>query len=289
MPAGGRMTTLDAVRRPEYTGPNRCWPCTTLNAVVIGVAAVVVGLVSVPAALAVGAVGGAALWLRGYVVPYTPRFAPRMADRLPLEFSGPSGGAAGGTPGGGAVPDGERGGLADTGPSDPEAVLETLLRAGVLVEDDAGIALSESFASAWASERATLLELSGSELADAVADAAPDEFDATAHEPDGEVWVQLGTAESALDESDVLLSRPVAVAEVGAVRALAATDAGMAQETRAAAANALRAFLDTCPVCEVALIESSTADCCGGQGKADPNPVSLCPECERPIYTFPDA
>ena len=283
------MTTLDAVRRPEYTGPNRCWPCTTLNAVLLGFGVVAVGVASVPVALAAAAVGAATLWLRGYIVPYTPRFAPRIADRLPVRFEGPSGGASGGAPGGGAVPDGERGGLADAGPSDPEAVLETLLGAGVLIEDTEGIALSESFASAWARERSDLLALSGPELAAAVADAAPGDFDATGHEPDGELWVQLGTAEWALDESDVLLSRPVAVAEVGAVRALAATDADLTDETRAAAANALRAFLDTCPVCETALIESSTADCCGGQGKADPNPVSLCPDCEHPIYVFPDA
>lgn len=278
------MSAIDAVRRPEYTGPNRCWPCTTLNAAVLVVAVVAVGLVSVPAALGVAAVGAAVLWLRGYVVPYTPRFAPRVADRLPFAFKGPSDG----TPGG-AVPDGERGGLADAGTADPEAVLETLLRVGVLVEDEGGVALSASFADAWERERAALLELSGSDLAAAVAEAAPGDFDATAHEPDGDVWVQLGAGESVLDESDVLLSRPVAVAEVGAVRALAATEADLTEETRAAAANALRAFLDTCPVCETALVESSTADCCGGQGKADPKPVSLCPECERPIYTFPDA
>ena len=75
-----------AVRRPEYTGERRCWPCTVLNSTIL---AVVCGLLAVThrrvSALGVGVVGTAAIVLRGYVVPYTPRFAPRLVGWLPID------------------------------------------------------------------------------------------------------------------------------------------------------------------------------------------------------------
>ncbi|MXR40980.1 hypothetical protein GRX01_06445 [Halobaculum sp. WSA2] len=39
------MLSIDTLRRPEYTGGNRCGPCTAVNAAVIVVAAVVVAAV----------------------------------------------------------------------------------------------------------------------------------------------------------------------------------------------------------------------------------------------------
>jgi len=60
---------------PEHTGENRCLPCTLVNAVGV---AVVAGLLSRrrrSLGLLASVLGGAAIWLRGYVVPGTPRFA----------------------------------------------------------------------------------------------------------------------------------------------------------------------------------------------------------------------
>ena len=270
---------VDAVRRPEYTGANRCWPCTALNGVLLGVAAVAVGTVSVSLAVATAAVGATVIWLRGYLVPYTPRFAPRIADRLPVALTGPS---ADDQP----VADG--GTLAGEDGSDPEVVLETLIEGGVLAAEGPELSLSESFETAWDEEVDALLDASGEELAAAAATAAPGTPETTVHEVDGDQVVQLGSGGSVMDEDEALLSRPVVVAEVAAVRALAAADVGFDAAARATAANALRAFLDDCPVCGTALVESSTADCCGGQ-KGDPQPVSRCPGCETAIYTFPTA
>ena len=64
------------LRRPEYTGSNRCRACTVVNAAVLLVVAALVGLRSPPAAAGVGAVGAAPIALRRYLVPFTPRFAP---------------------------------------------------------------------------------------------------------------------------------------------------------------------------------------------------------------------
>lgn len=274
------MSAIDSMRRPEYTGTNRCWPCTLLNLALLGAAVVVLGLISPPLAFSLAAVGTAGIWVRGYLVPYTPSFAPRIADWLPVEFTHPSGGDR-------PVPTGSGGALAGSDPSDPEAVLETLLDSGILETDEDGVFLSQSFEATWDSECATLADLSSQELAAVAADAAPGDLEVAVHEVDGGQWIQLGTGGSVADEDEVLLSRPVAVAEVAAVRALTDAEVALDTETRASAAQALRAFLDNCPVCGTRLVESSTADCCGGQ-KADARPVSRCPNCDEAIYTFPE-
>jgi len=65
------------LRQPEYTGENRCVPCTAVNLVI---AVVVSGLVAVafpPAAVVVFAASVAAIYLRGYLVPGTPTLTKR--------------------------------------------------------------------------------------------------------------------------------------------------------------------------------------------------------------------
>lgn len=73
---------IDRLRRPEYTGENRCTPCTVLNVVIaaalVGVAAVVTfssaGLAAATVVgTAIAVVSGATIYLRGYLVPGTPR------------------------------------------------------------------------------------------------------------------------------------------------------------------------------------------------------------------------
>ena len=79
---------LDSLRsrlsRPEYTGENRCWPCTVVNAVVVLAVSVLVGVVALPLGALVLGVGAVLILLRGYVVPYTPTFAPKLVAALPL-------------------------------------------------------------------------------------------------------------------------------------------------------------------------------------------------------------
>ena len=78
---------LDRVRQPEYTGENRCTPCTLAN---LGIAAILTaGLASLwlpgAAVFAVLAVGS--IWLRGYLVPRTPELTERyFPDWLLAKF-----------------------------------------------------------------------------------------------------------------------------------------------------------------------------------------------------------
>lgn len=82
------MSVTDAIawlRQPEYTGDNRCIPCTAANTVIaVSLAAavgygwfVVAGTGWWGAALAVLAISLTSIWLRGYLVPGTPELTKR--------------------------------------------------------------------------------------------------------------------------------------------------------------------------------------------------------------------
>ena len=79
---------VDRLRQPEYTGENRCVPCTATNTVIAVVLSVAAGLVFPPAGVAVFAVSVAAIWLRGYLVPGTPELTKRYFPDPLLDLFG---------------------------------------------------------------------------------------------------------------------------------------------------------------------------------------------------------
>lgn len=90
---------VDRFRRPEYTGANRCLPCTVVN-LLIAVAVAGVLAVLVPwLGVAVFVVFVGSIYLRGYLVPGTPtltkRYLPprvlRLFGKQPLGHSGDGG------------------------------------------------------------------------------------------------------------------------------------------------------------------------------------------------------
>ncbi|MFC6988179.1 hypothetical protein ACFQJD_04635 [Haloplanus sp. GCM10025708] len=85
------MSTLSErvprLRQPEYTGENRCIPCTLVNlAVAAAGSGVVAVLAGPPAGVAAFAVSLALVYFRGYLVPGTPtltkRYLPDSVLRL---------------------------------------------------------------------------------------------------------------------------------------------------------------------------------------------------------------
>ncbi|MFB6102245.1 MAG: hypothetical protein ABEJ73_06725 [Haloplanus sp.] len=76
------------LRRPEYTGKNRCFPCTIVNVCLALVAAAVVGLLSVPGGIVVLGVALGAIYFRGYLVPGTPELTARYLPPRVLELFG---------------------------------------------------------------------------------------------------------------------------------------------------------------------------------------------------------
>ena len=66
-------TGLARFRQPEYTGENRCTPCTAVNVVIAAVLAVAASVVATPlVGFVVASVSLLAIYLRGYLVPGTP-------------------------------------------------------------------------------------------------------------------------------------------------------------------------------------------------------------------------
>ena len=83
---------LGTVRNPEYTGSNRCTPCTIINVVIAGVVAGLAATQAVELGLFVFVVALLVIYVRGYLVPGTPTLTKRyLPDRILAYFDdGPS-------------------------------------------------------------------------------------------------------------------------------------------------------------------------------------------------------
>ncbi|WP_094528016.1 hypothetical protein [Halorubrum sp. Ea8] len=135
------QSVADRLRRPEYTGENRCLPCTALNVALAVVAAVAVGagglvagasrVAAVGAGGVVFAVALAAIALRGYLIPGTPAITRRYFPDRVLDAFGKG--------------EADRPVLESV---DDEAVVATLSRAGVLTEDGDALGLTDEFRAA---------------------------------------------------------------------------------------------------------------------------------------------
>jgi hypothetical protein len=73
----GFSDRMHRLRQPEYTGENRCTPCTVVNLVIAAVISGLVALVFPPAGVVVFVVSVATIYLRGYLVPGTPTLTKR--------------------------------------------------------------------------------------------------------------------------------------------------------------------------------------------------------------------
>jgi hypothetical protein len=279
----GMRSLYDRLRNPSHTGERRCWPCTVTNAalLLLGCAALARRR-SRSLAVALGAVGGAAITLRGYLVPLTPRFAPRLVSVLPGDpfhadsEVGPKRADAPDAPGS----------LADDGDTG-EQVVAALVERDVVEPDGENLYLADDFREAWREEMKQLRGRSHEELAAALRAAAPEGTVVDAVEPGDDRWFVIsdGSDDPARER---WLTRPVAVAEAAAVRTLAdRTD--LSETGRAQAAGPLRTLLDACPVCDGPVEETTAIECCGGPGgaRADaPDEVLACTDCDARLYTF---
>jgi hypothetical protein len=154
------MSPLDRLRRPEYTGENRCMACTYVNvflaicgtALLLAVATQLFGLVpALATAAAFAGLAAASIWFRGYLVPGTPsltkRYFPdavlRRFGKAPEVGVGPTDGTA--TRNADGV--GDQAG-SDEDPFDHEALLRA---AGAIepCEDVDDLCLTESFGREW--------------------------------------------------------------------------------------------------------------------------------------------
>jgi hypothetical protein len=269
------MSTLGALRNHAHTGERRCVPCTVLNLAILWIAVNVVVLFgwesldtnSFVLGAVVLALGLAVIWLRGYLVPYTPRFAPKLvaATPVPDEWFHETRGADGLTP----------------ESYDGDELLAALGRGGVIEADERQVYLDPEFDQRWRAEMQRLATLSLSSLGEALKEL-PTVPHAHATETDGGQWIAIGGRST-------LVARHVAVAELGAVHAL--EPAVDEPERRVAMARPLREFLSDCPLCEVPFEQSTEVSCCGGHTnpREEPRQTLVCPRCEQRFLTLPPA
>jgi len=270
------MSLIDTLRRPEYTGENRCGPCTAVNAAVVVVAAAVAAVRRRSLGLAVLGVGAALVYLRGYVVPGTPAFAPDLVRSLGLDDRFPHVAADGGDP------ERRRESDALVADTDPQELLGAMFRHGVIEEgagDDDALYLTPAFEDAWREELETLRAATPDDLVEATAEVVP--FEADGERRYGGVSVE--------GEEGVVWLRPTnATGDVAAVRAMARLD--VPESLRAPATTPLRLFTPECPACGGDLEERTVADgCCGGTMGIDDTPtrdVLACVDCEAEVHVF---
>jgi hypothetical protein len=237
------MTLLDSLRKPEYTGENRCIPCTTVNLVIAGVGGLLLALLSLPLAAGFVALALGSIWLRGYLVPGTPELTKRyFPDWLLARFD--------------KLPRAQF----DARTFDTEAFLA---EAGVVVEDESlgDIALAPDFEAAWTERMADLGDgdTDKAELASLIGHD-PDEFDISYF---GDAFV----ASVGPEWIGQWESRAAFVADMAAARELAARtpDWGdMPLSLRSRVLGGLRLFLEQCPTCDgtVSMAPDVVKSCC---------------------------
>ena len=291
-----RLPTANDLRRPAHTGENRCWPCTTVNVAAVAVVAAAVAVVGSPAIGGAVALGGLALvWLRGYVVPGTPRFAPRHVAPIPGSESVFHGIDAGGGAEAADGPDvsGEAGGPPDGGTGslrstavDPAVLLDRLVSADVLTADGDTVAPATAYDERWGAEMDRLRDRDTEALAEIAREISPATTSRVVRE-DRE-WIALASDDATVME-ETWIDRPTAIAEIAGYRA--AEPFLDDDSVRLAAARTNRMFLDRCPDCETELEQGVDMPCCGGYSGPGEEPAEtlVCPACEVRLYTFEPA
>ncbi|CQR49493.1 MULTISPECIES: hypothetical protein [Haloferax] len=265
------MSVIDSLRRPEHTGENRCLPCTAVNVAIVVVVGLAVSVLSPVAGLVVLVGGALSVYLRGYVVPGTPSFAPQLVGAV---------GLAGVFDHGDEGPASDRRSESLDANVDPDVMLSALLNAGVLVEEEDGLFLTDDAREEWESTMATLRKTTDEELAEAVANAVP--FDATVDaEFDG---ISLDGP-----SMSVWISRPQAIADVATLYTV--VERGVDPMVALAATEPMRMFAEVCPDCGGPVEETTTRNCCGGTAGLYDSPeheVLGCADCGAVVYEFPD-
>ncbi|MCY4732947.1 hypothetical protein KY092_20670 [Natronomonas gomsonensis] len=260
------------LHQPEYTGENRCLPCTIANTIIaLALAAVIALWRPFAGALAFG-VFITLIYLRGYLVPGTPELTTRYLPPRVLAWFGKE------------PPEAPPDATGETDAGDAGGDTEALLRSAGVVEDcpdEDDLCLTEAFESAWWGRIRTLRDEEGLARERLAASLGVD-ADALAFEgTEGHFAVRYEG-----DRVGRWPSRAVFYADLAAEPTLAEWIdgwAGLGDRWRTEVLAGLRVFLESCPACEADLeqVESVRESCCGG----DVVTVSVdCPACGSRVF-----
>lgn len=248
---------LSRVRQPEYTGENRCLPCTVVNVVIAASGSLLAGTwlaltveTAVAAAVAEGLFLAAlvVIWLRGYLVPGTPTLTKRYLPERALA-------AFGKAPADTVVHPGERGG-------DSDLDVEGRLREAGALEPcrDGDLCLTDDVRAAWHDRIDALRDgdLAGPLARLGVVDPGTS---VELVERNRSTVAVVDGGRAGMWESDPAARADLAAADLLADRVPDWAD--FAPEDRVRLTGGLRVFLETCPACEgVLAFDTETRESC---------------------------
>ena len=273
---------VEVLRQPEYTGENRCPPCTVVNLAIAAVLGTVVSRKSKPAGIVVAAVSVAMIYLRGYLVPGTPELTKRYLPPTVLDWFGKSPGPELATGVGSDGPNREDGTESEDGADREEmggTVTETDSEADVPddleayfvdaeilepCEDRDDLCLTAAFESEW---------LDATETVDGDSDPVSTAVDVFGFDVDPDVF-ELAEAETGAyvlkngsRHAGKWPSHAAFVADVAAGTLLESWLGGWSAYSprqRGQLLNSLRMFLETCPIAggDVRVSEDVVESCC---------------------------
>ncbi|MBX0324331.1 hypothetical protein EGH21_14975 [Halomicroarcula sp. F13] len=259
-------TLAGRLRRPEYTGDNRCLPCTVVNLVLAALCTAVLATVALSIAALFLVVSLLLIYFRGYLVPGTPTLTKRfLPDRVLALFDHHPAPAA----------------------SDDESDLDlerVLRRADAITPaaDDEDVRIAPEFRRTWHERMAALRERDPDRTALApVLGAAVDDVE---FEDYGDAFVVRRNGIHAGQWE----SRAAFVADVAGGELLAEWSpdwARLSVSERSAVLGGLRLFLDRCPTCGgPVMLETDTVESCCRSVDV----VALsCQSCEARLFEEP--
>ena len=247
------MSVVDSFRQPEYTGENRCGPCTAVNLLLTVVLSTAAWILLTPwVAAGTFAAGAASIYLRGYLVPGTPTLTKRYLPASALRAFGKE-----------PVSDRTVRPVAEDAPSE-----RWLIAAGAL---EGGHGNGENNVETDQDRRPTLADLFADRWETALNDVppgAPTETDLCDALGTEDVSKHADTA-AVVDGSQSArwLSTAAMRADVAAARVFVATVEGWDEikpDRRIGLFRDLRLFINTCPDCggRVERAERTVDPCC---------------------------
>lgn len=286
------MSVVERVRQPEYTGENRCIPCTVANGAIAVVLAVVAGTagwtlltpgVGAGAAVLVLLLSALSIWLRGYLVPGTPELTKRyFPDWVLARFDKDPAAGGGMAADAGVAAEGGAGEREElTGEVNPERVLLGAKVVEPCAEED-DLCLAPAFRQSWREEMVGIRE------GDAEREALAEELDL---DPEEVTFEEHGGAFVALYEgrrAGQWESRAALVADLGAARVLpewVADWESLSVGARSQLLGGLRIFIDECPDCGGPVVagRETVESCCRSHEVV----AASCQECGSRLLELP--
>lgn len=250
------------LRQPEYTGKNRCIPCTIVNIVIAALLTLIVGIISIIAGVVVGIVALVLIYLRGYLVPGTPSLTAKYLPERILD----------------------RFGKTQVSSPAPDVDVESMLLAADILEpcdNEDDLCLRDAVQAEW---RSLIHDMRDTDRPKALFAA---EFDADADDINEYSGYHY---EASLDGTQIgeWESEGAFVADMAAMELLRDRINGfedLEMTARSQVLAGLRIFIEQCPSCDTDLGEPEVYEsaCCGRDGHTL---TQRCPGCHKRVLTL---